>query len=320
MQIIADFNTSRYFYQNYYSHYRTLKASIGSAKNTVMKRILVPTDFSACADNAINFAIQAAKFLPSKILLVHAFELNGDVYTDYMGVNKAYNQSQLREATEKLGQLKMSVENKEAVALDTMVFTGGVKESILHFENEKDIELVVMGTSGASGFMQKIWGSKTAAVIGKTTVPVIAVPLEYQWKKPEKILLATNHFETDLEMLDIIFELAESFKAKVQIVVFTNEASDTALTYLEHARKIPYYKEWLKEKYKDESIVIIHLFGINFEHALENFISQNEIDLLAMVTYKRSFADKIFHPGITKRMSYHTKIPLLAIPAKQNQV
>lgn len=282
-----------------------------------MKKILVPTDFSACAHNAIKFAVESAKIFPANILLVHAFELNGDVYTDYMGVNKEYNQSQLHEATEKLTQLKMSIENKEAVVLDTTVFTGGVKESILHLENEKNIELVVMGTNGASGLIQKIWGSKTAAVIGKTTVPVLAVPLEYHWKKPEKILLATNHFETDPEILDIVFELAECYKAKIQIAVFTNEASDTALTYLEHARKIPSYDEWLKEKYKDETLVVAHLFGINFEHALENFISQNEIDLLAMVTYKRSFADKIFHPSITKKMSYHTKIPLLAIPATQ---
>lgn len=265
-----------------------------------MKRILVPTDFSACADNAVNFAIQSAKFLPAKILLVHAFELNGDVYTDYMGVNKEYNESQLREATEKLAQLKISVENKEAVVLDTMVFTGGVKESILHLENEKDIELVVMGTSGASGFMQKIWGSKTAAVIDKTTVPVIAVPVEYQWKKPEKILLATNHFETDTEILDIIFELAESFTAKVQIVVFTNEASDTALTYLEYTRKIPSYREWLKEKYKDETIVIVHLLELILNMHWKVLSVKTKLIYLRWLPIKEVLQIKYFIPASLK--------------------
>jgi len=99
------------------------------------------------------------------------------------------------------------------------------------------------------------------------------------------------------------------------VVVFTNEASDEALTFLEHDRSIPTYEHMLKEKYKDETIIIAHLFGHNFEETLQDYIRQQEIDILGMVTHKRSFADRIFHPSITMRMSYHTEIPLLAIPA-----
>ena len=70
-----------------------------------MKKILVPTDFSTCADNAIDFAVQSAKILPVEILLLNAFELSGDIYTDYMGVNKEFNQSQLQAVNNKLAQL-----------------------------------------------------------------------------------------------------------------------------------------------------------------------------------------------------------------------
>lgn len=281
-----------------------------------MKKILVPTDFSACAENAVNFAVHSAKTFPSDILLVHAFELNGDVYTDYLGVNKEFNQTQLHEATEKLTELKKSIASKEHLPVESIVFNGGIKESILTLEKERNIDLVIMGTSGFGGLLKKIWGSRTAAVIGKTTVPVIAVPPRYEWKKPEKILFSTNHFETNTDILDIIFEMAACYQATVDIVVFTNQETDAAFTYMEHDRNIPAYERWLEDKYPNASCVIYHLFGSHFEDTMEKFIHQNEIDLMAMVTYRRSFADRIFHPSITKRMSYHTSIPLLAIPAK----
>ena len=56
-----------------------------------MKQILVPTDFSTCANNAVDFAVQSAKILPVEITILHAFELKGNIYTDYMGVNKEFN-------------------------------------------------------------------------------------------------------------------------------------------------------------------------------------------------------------------------------------
>lgn len=283
-----------------------------------MKRILVPIDFSTCADNAIDFAVQSAKILPVEILLLHAFELTGDIYTDYMGVNKEFNQLQLQAVNNKLAQLKNSIQATAGIIVDTCVFTGTVKESITEVTSKQNIDLVVMGTAGANGLKEKLWGSKTAGIIGKSQVPVLAVPLEYKWKRPQKILLATNHFEKDATLLDIVFELADFYQAQVHVAVFTNEVNDEAITFMEHARKIPEYEAMLKVQYKNETIIVAHLFGQHFEETLQEYIRQHEIDIVTLLTHKRSFTDRIFHPGITKRMSYHTKIPLLAIPVKND--
>jgi nucleotide-binding universal stress UspA family protein len=283
-----------------------------------MKKILVPTDFSTCAKNAIDFAVQSAKFVPMEITLLNAFELIGNIYTDYMGVNKEFNQSQLHEVQNKLANLKSSIQQTEGVIVDTDVYNGTVKESILETTKEKNIDLIIMGTAGANGLKEKLWGSKTADIIGKSQVPVMAIPLEYTWKKPVKFLLATNHFEKDPAILDFLFEMAELYKAQVHVVVFTDEEDDQAITFLEHTRNIPEYEKMLKEQYREDTIVVAHLFGNNFEEVLQEYIRKNEIDILAMVTYKRSLPDRIFHPSMTKRMAYHTKIPLLAIPANRN--
>ena len=71
-------------------------------KNIFMKKILVPTDFSACANNALNFAMEIAKLLASHIILVHTVESNAGVYMDYMGVQKELEEEILQETRQKL--------------------------------------------------------------------------------------------------------------------------------------------------------------------------------------------------------------------------
>lgn len=279
-----------------------------------MKKILVPTDFSPIATNAVDFAVQSAKVLQTEIILLHSFQLTGNIYTDYMGVNREFTQSMLDEAYHELEKLKSRIKEREGVNVDSIVYTSPVTESINQATNDKNIDFIVMGTLGASGIKEKLWGSETAAIIGKTKVPVIAIPFEYKWKKPEKILLVTNHFEKEPAILNFLFELANLFNAEVHVAVFTDE-DDEVVNIIEHGRNISQYEMMLKERYKQHSLTAMHLFGTEFEKTLQNYIRRNEIDMLAMVTHKRDFLDRIFHPSMTKRMSYHTKIPLLAIPA-----
>ena len=276
-----------------------------------MKRILVPTDFSGCANNAVNFAVQTAKILPVEVAILHAFKTKGKIHLNYMGVNE-----ELNERANKLSQLKLSIEETEGVVVTTYIFTDTLMGAILKVSEDKNVDLVVMGTLGESGIKQKVWGSNTSAIIGNSKVPVIVIPYEYEWKKPKNILIATNHFEKEPAILNFLFELANLYKAKMQVAVFTNEDDDNTITLLEHTRKTEEYEKMLKKKYKEEMLTATHLVGKEFEVTLEDYIGQNKIDILAMVTYQRSLWARISHPSKTKQMSYHTKIPLLAIPAK----
>lgn len=283
-----------------------------------MKQILVPTDFSDCAGNAIDFAVQSAKIIPMEITLLHSFELNDNMYTDYIGVNREFNQTMLTGAKENLANLKKSMEENDGVTVDTLISKDSLQEAITESLREKKFELIVMGTLGASGIKEKLWGSRTSATIGKSRIPVIAIPNEYKWKKPQKILFATNQFEKDPAILDIVFELAGLYMASVQVAVFTDEEDDKAGTFLENKRKISEYETFLKETYNEDTLTSAHLYGENFSETLQDFIKKNDIDMLVMVTYPHKFWNRIFNPSKTKLMSYHTKIPLLAIPAAGN--
>ncbi len=285
-----------------------------------MKKILVPTDFSTCANHAVDFAVQSAKHINGEVILFHALESGGSAYTDYMGVNKEFDQFLINEQRDKLRMIKKSIEETEGITVGIYLLKGPLKESILQAIDDKEIDLVVMGTLGASGIKKKIWGSNTAAVIGNTKIPVMVIPFFYEWKKPQKILIATNHFEKEPAILDFVFELADLYMAQVHIAVFSNEDKDDAATLLEHTRKTPRYEKLLKTQYLEDTLTAEHLYGNEFEKTLNDHLNKKEIDVLAMVTYsKGGLWEKFFHPSLTKKMSYHTKIPLLVLPGIETE-
>jgi nucleotide-binding universal stress UspA family protein len=280
-----------------------------------MKKILVPTDFSACADNAVDFAVQSAKLLSAELILFHAFEMKNIAYTDYTGGDKELNKALLDDAHDKLVEMKRAIEEAERVTVQTYVSVNPVTDALLQAAGELDVDFIVMGTRGAGFLKEKLWGSKTAAMIGKTKVPLIVIPTDYEWKKPEKLLLATNHFENEPVIMDFLFELADLFMVQVHVAVMTDEDDDKAVTFLEHTRRLQRFEKILKEQYNEPTLTGTHLYGKDFETTLQEHIDAQGIDMLAMVTYQRGFWDRIFHPSMTKKMSYHTEVPLLVIPA-----
>lgn len=280
-----------------------------------MKKILIPTDFSSCANNAIDFAVQSAKLFPASIILLHVLEVHGDVYTDYMGLEKEFHQSLTNDIEKKLQQVKEIIEETENVSVSTKIVLGTVREAVKKTAIEEEAELIVMGTLGAGGLTEKLFGSKTASVIGCTDIPLITIPYDYEWKKPEKILLATNRFEEDPTVLNYIFELAYLYMSQVSVTVFTDTDDDDPAVFLEHTRQMPRFEKLIKEQYREDTLIVSHLYGTEFEDTLQKYIEEQSIDMLVMITYKKkeNVWSRIFAPSKTRRMSFHTTIPLLTI-------
>ncbi len=281
-----------------------------------MKKILVPTDFSPNAVRAIDYAVQIAKLNQATIHIIHACDHLYALDMGYVLSKEDYNKKITVEAFNKLEIIKKSIEETEKVLVNTQLYSGAVNDTILVAAQEHNADLIIMGTLGISGIKDKIFGSQTAAIIGNSTVPVLAIPLEYDWSPPSKFLLAINHFDEVSEVLYPAFDLAKVFSAEVRLTVFTDVGSVAASDYLEDAREISFAEEKLKKKYSNIDIKTEHLSGRNFEESINEYINSNQVDLLAMTTHKRSFIESIFNRSITRKMSYHSKVPILAIPVK----
>ena len=282
-----------------------------------MKKILVPTDFSSCAVNALNFAVQTAKFFPVEINLLHVVDRTDNSYSERVNIAQEKHTVILEALQKRLDLVKTSIAEAESVQIHTFLCEGEVDENIFELSEEKGIDLIVMGTFGINGLKDRIWGSKTAGLTGKTNVPVMVIPYEYNWKVPEKILLATSFFEEDRNVLEPITGLTDAFKATLHTIIFTDEDTADAALFLERGMNMADYERKLKKLLNTESIITGHLSGSKFEDTLQDYIRNNDIDILAMISYQRSLWDRIFHPSVTRRMSYHTTIPLLVIPANK---
>ena len=279
-----------------------------------MKNILVPTDFSLNANKALNFAVQIARQAKAEIILIHACDLIDTIFKDNQTTYKEHNQPISDNVNENLSLLKKSIEDTENLSVHIQLYKGKVTDAILQASEEHHADLIIMGTLGEAGLKEKIFGSITAGIIGKTNIPVMAVPLLSEWDTPKKILLMVNNSEEKPDMVKSVFELAELFNATVHVAIFTDVDSAEAIDYLKDKRGVNSYEEKLKIKYKNTDIKSVQLDGHRFQQTIEEYILEQCIDIVAMVTHQRTFLKSIFNRSMTKKMSYHTRIPLLAIP------
>jgi hypothetical protein len=103
------------------------------------------------------------------------------------------------------------------------------------------------------------------------------------------------------------------FDLSVQVLVFAEE-NQVEAGIMRSAAQLMDYVAWLKKQYPLARISGSHAEGDDFELAMQDYCGKNDISILCMITYQRSFWDSIFNPSMTRKMAFHTKIPLLAIP------
>ncbi|MEO6219937.1 MAG: universal stress protein [Ginsengibacter sp.] len=280
-----------------------------------MKNILVPTDFSLNANKALDFAVQIAKQANAEIHLIHSCDLIDTIFKDNQAMYKEHNQTISDKANENLSLLKKSIEDTEKLSVHTKLYKDKITDAILQASDEHHADLIIMGTLGEAGLRDKIFGSITAEIVGKTNIPVMAVPLMSEWEIPEKIFLAVNNVDDQPALFKSLFDLAELFNATVHLGIFTDADTAGPINYLNDERGIIAYEEKLNTLFKNSIIKHVHLDGHTFQETLEQYILEKGIDIMAMLTHKRTFVESIFNRSMTKKMSYHTRISLLAIPA-----
>lgn len=275
---------------------------------------MVPTDFSPNANKALDFAVEIASGARASIILVYVNDLLDTPFREKTALENKYGLPG-EEAAEM--ELEMICKNiRESMRLDVtyQVFGGTVTSAILDAAKENNASLVVMGTLGNTGFKEKLVGSITAAIISKSDIPVMAVPILSEWQIPKNIMMAVNHFDERPANTEMVFKIARLFNSKVTVAVFTDEDDAEAADYLENTRGIISYGQELESIYKDIKVDVVRLYGHKFQESIDEFIAANQVDMLVMFTHKRNFIESVFNKSVSSKMSYHTNIPLITIP------
>jgi nucleotide-binding universal stress UspA family protein len=186
---------------------------------------------------------------------------------------------------------------------------GGIVESIDQQIEESNIDLVVMGTKGASGLDKILFGSNTTRVIEKANCPVLAVPRDMPFKIPKRIVYATDFDDSELSHIQELATIANAFKAEI---IMTHITTDEEALLSEEMLKRN-FAERVKAITDYTPITYFVKYEEDITRALESFTIQVNADWIAMFTHKRSLFEKLYKPSLTKAMAYHSQIPLLAI-------
>ncbi|WP_103069431.1 universal stress protein [Aquimarina sediminis] len=280
-----------------------------------MKHILLPTDFSDNAFNAITYAMNFFKDEEVTFYLLNTFT-PVSYHTGYLvenpnpyGMEDIAMMNSKRDVERIEERIKKEFANPKhsfvrLSAFNTLI--GEIKEVV----EKHDIDLVVMGTKGATGAKEVFIGTHTMYTIKKVNCPVIAVPSGYIYEEPKEILFPTDfNLNTHNRYLSLIKTICDKHASRLNILN-------------------AYYGEPLKEKQEEVKGFLdtyfsgnTHAFhiaeGVDVIEAVEDFEKKQKINLLIMIHNKHSFFENLLFKPVINQVAYHTNIPFLVVPSEE---
>jgi nucleotide-binding universal stress UspA family protein len=276
-----------------------------------MKTLLVPTDFSETANNALDYAGQVALAAKARIVLLHVNQLTYVSPEAPLFIPVDTNAEE--NAKELLDKNANTIRKKYGtmIQVDRVFRTGFAVEEIMLLANELKPDLVVMGMQGAGFLAEKLIGSVTSSVIEQSKYPVLVIGKNTSFKQLKNIVFAYDYVQLkNKKVIDPLKNLAQLFNAHIYILGVNPPMEEVAVPKIEEAAAGIRLDHLLEENahsfhYAENEKVI---------EGIQDFVASKNADLVAMVPHRHSFFNKLFHEPNTKKMAFHTSTPLLTLP------
>ncbi|WP_149277007.1 universal stress protein [Pareuzebyella sediminis] len=277
-----------------------------------MQQILIPTDFSENAWNAIKYGLELLKENRCTFYLLHVNPIPSysGAGTSVKAASENFkdtllkgSRKQIEELIVKIKALPFNTEHTFVALAIYDYFTDAVKREL----ETKKIDLIIMGTKGASGLKKVTVGSNTGDVITKIKHPLLAVPENAQYSSPKQIAFATDyHIGYDINVLNTLLKMAALKDATIQI-----------LHLCKNGENLTEEQQRNKDFLDDYLVGINHSFhlvtGPKLAHALEAFTEMHHINLIAMVAKNLNLFQRILFRPLVEEISYSTKVPFLVL-------
>lgn len=279
-----------------------------------MKKILLPTDFSENSWNAIKYALQLFKNEPCKIYLLNTYTpvIYHAEYVLIEPVQLGMLDTFRDEVLKKLEDLKTRIKNEFTNPKHNIKTIGAFNMLIaemVEIVETKKIDYVVMGTKGATGAKEILFGSNTVHAFKNVKCPIIAVPSGFEFETPHDILFPTDYdIKYKSHHLKPINNIIDLYNIRLNIL---------HLTYgYDLSEKQQNNKKILEKSFKK----IAHLFheqsNQTVEQGITNFQKKTRINMLIMINNKHSFFENLFFKSTINQIGFHINIPFLVIPSK----
>lgn len=271
-----------------------------------MLNILVPTDFSKLSKFALKYAIKIANRLDGSITVLHIITTTRALRFSMLEKMRLSGQNFPEAAALELEKMirTLSEQYKSARPINFQVVRGAYFPSTLLREARRlHSGLVVMGTRGATGITRAVLGSNTNSVIEVSHVPVLAVPEKAEFKGFRNVVYASD-LRNLHEELETLIPYVERFDSTIHLIHIVPPGTPVDIIEIkieQVLRKFPY-----------KNIITLVLVDIDIDSALDHYVEVSKADVLAMFTHELSFFEKVFDRSTTRKMAFHSRIPLLA--------
>jgi nucleotide-binding universal stress UspA family protein len=275
-----------------------------------MKTILFPTDFSSNADHASEYAGMVAKRMNANVVLLNIYTI--PTISEYQLPNEIENflQKNKNEAisnVEKFSKVFLTNTGLPAERVSTRVEYGFVPDKIVDTSKAMEADLIVMGTKGASNFIDKWIGTNAQKVMKHSICPVWIIPQSASIQYPQHFLYAADFQEDEVLATHKLVDLSEPFGAMVKVVhIHDYYEMNIGNQIHEIAHKI-------NDAFLDEpqDVTAKNLNRANIIEGLETYIRTNKPDVLALAIHEKSFFERIFDTSITKHFVQEAHLPIL---------
>ena len=267
-------------------------------------KIVIPTDFSNNAQNAIDYAIGMFRQEDVHYILLNAYIEPLSSADMLVSINDILEKQSQRGILNEF--IMLSKKYPELASKIEQRCCYGQLANVMHqLVEDENIDFVVMGTKGTSNMKKKLMGSNTVNVMRTVNCPVIAVPEKARYKPPVHIAFATDYKKLpDNMILSPLAMLVRKHNSNLLVLNVQSEGEIAKADQVVENIKLHFILENIPHKF----------YNMQYKHTIEGinqFIHDNQIDLLAMVARQHNFFKKLLSTSTTKQMTMNSDIPLL---------
>ncbi|ULC57893.1 universal stress protein [Flaviramulus sp. BrNp1-15] len=281
-----------------------------------MKNILLPTDFSENSWNAIKYAVNFFEKEACNFYLLHVNRIGNNIMngSPYIATEEVLEEVYTKPVKQQIRKVLKRIANhfppnKEHRFYSLSDYNFFI-ESIRKHVEEKNIDIIVMGTKGASGLKKIIMGSNTGDVITKVKCTTLAVPEDAEFVKLNEMAFPTDFsLNYDIQILQPLTDILEHYEAILRILHISKKNTDLNI---EQKRN----RELLGDYFNDKKHSFHYLTNKKVEDAIQCFVESRDINMICMVAKNLNYFQQILFHSKIEEISYHTEIPFLVLHEK----
>lgn len=271
--------------------------------------ILCPIDFSECALNALEYASKIGEKYHARLIVFHV--LNKQDYQKLAPLDLEGNYQE-EFVKNKLADLQAAV-NHESLSkglhsCEVVISEGPIVQKTIEISQKVNANLIVVGTEGMNDFKEQVFGSRSSRLVLQADRDILVVPRKVFFKRPRKLVYASDYVEEDKLAIQKVVELASFFKSEIDVVHVSSRKRviDKAL----HKTMLEELKPFVKY---DLVNYVLKSFRDDLALGLENYLQLAKGDMLVTLSKKKDFFDQLFSKNLSRKMSYFITKPLWVI-------